>query len=192
MADQLKRSRDRASMFAGLRQRRNQEAEAQEDDLSELIGHKLRSSVRLVQLSLSIVLIVNASRQGAEALPLWQSWSGDEAPIVLFHNAPGHLVGIDPYDALDNSNAFVAGSSGSGKSSLTNSILINSLAIRMFGGSYYEIHLGADCSLNPFFAHEDLLSTHGDFDDQRLQFLVTVIERMVCDAPGVGPGRNET
>src|SRR5262249_38403036 len=56
--DDLKRRRDQAHLLATLREKRNQEAEAQEQDVAELIDKNLRSSLRMVRLSLTIVLAV--------------------------------------------------------------------------------------------------------------------------------------
>src|SRR5262249_23157688 len=66
--DQLKRKRDQAHMLATLRERRNQEAEAQEDDVAALIDELLRSSIRLVRLALTVVLSVDSGRPDAMAI----------------------------------------------------------------------------------------------------------------------------
>src|SRR5262249_19891843 len=60
--EDLKRRRDQAHLLATLREKRNQEAEAQEEDVAELIDRNLRSSLRMVRLALTVVLSVDASR----------------------------------------------------------------------------------------------------------------------------------
>lgn len=256
--DELKRRRDQAHLLATLREKRNQEAEAQEQDAHELIDKNLRSSVRMMRLTLSIVLAVPADRpeaarvleaqthevirivsglHGAQimvdehaqldeflaTLPgnarrgrrfrrctsenaahfalAWQAWTGSATPVLLLQNGRGHLVGLDPFaDELDNPNAFMAGASGSGKSATTNYLLLNLLAagakalvidvggsyrrlMHLFGGRYFAITLdqGADQALNPFFAAADIVRPGGRLDERRLQFVLAVLERMVCD-----------
>ena len=63
--DDLKRRRDQAHLLATLRERRNQEAEAQEEDVAELIDRNLRSSLRMLRLSVTVVLAVSARRPDA-------------------------------------------------------------------------------------------------------------------------------
>jgi conjugal transfer ATP-binding protein TraC len=64
--DELKRRRDQAHLLATLRERRNQEAEAQEHDAEELIEKNLRSSVRMVRLGLTVILSVPADAPFAD------------------------------------------------------------------------------------------------------------------------------
>lgn len=255
--DELKRKRDQAHLLATLREKRNQEAEAQEQDVAELIDKNLRSSVRMVKVALSVVLSVDASeheagerldRETAEVLRIvnslhgaqamiddynqldeflatlpanakhgrrwrqctsenaahlllaWQSWGGSSNPVVLLHNGRRNLVGLDPFDSdLDNPNAFMAGSSGSGKSSTTNYLLLNLLAagcgalvvdvggsyrriLEIFGGQYFAVSAdGKSQGLNPFFHPRDIVSGEGRLDERRAQFVLAVVERMVCD-----------
>jgi type IV secretory pathway VirB4 component len=251
--DELKRRRDQARMMASLKQKRNQEAEAQQDDVEDLIDKNLRSSVRMMRVSLSVVLCVDAAlpeadavldRQAAEVLRLlaqlhgaqgmideyaqldewlatlpgnamagrrwrrctsenaahlllaWQSWSGSEEPLVLVQNGRGHLVGLNPFEpTLDNPNAFMAGASGSGKSTTTNYLLLNLIAtgagalvvdiggsyrrlLEIFGGTYFALADGH--ALNLFFDPTDIVDADGHLDDERAQFIAAVVERMVC------------
>jgi hypothetical protein len=66
--DDLKRRRDQAHLLATLRERRNQEAEAQEQDVAELIDKNLRSSLRMVRIALSVVLSVDSRRPDAQVI----------------------------------------------------------------------------------------------------------------------------
>lgn len=257
--DELKKKRDRAQMFAGLRQKRNQEAEAQAEDLGALIDHALRSTLRIVQVAVSVVLSVNCSTKdaagvlerqtsdvlrelnrlygaqglvdeyaqldeflatlpanamhgrrwlrctshnAAHLLPVSTAAPGDEEPLLLLHNARANLVGIDPYSVssdVPNPNAFVAGTTGSGKSALTNAMLMSAVgagaraividiggsyrrSIDVLGGDYFALDLGT-CGINPFFAHADLFGDGADDDDRALrkQFLLSVLELMLRD-----------
>ena len=254
--DDLKRKRDQAHLLATLREKRNQEAEAQEADVAELIDKNLRSSVRMARVALSVVLSVDAAsenpgqtleKQTAEVVRVasslfggqlmidemgqldeflatlpgnarhsrrfltctsenaahlvipWQPYTGAAQPLVLLHNGRENLVGLDPFDSsLDNPNAFMAGASGAGKSSTTNYLLINLLAagaralvidvggsyrrvIDLFGGDYFAVQLEDSCSLNLFFSHADAFPDDGKIEDRRLQLMMAVVERMVCD-----------
>lgn len=56
--------------------------------------------------------------------------------------------------------------------------------MQLFGGGYFAITLdqGADQALNPFFAPVDIMRPGGRLDERRLQFVLAVLERMVCDS----------
>lgn len=253
----LKRRRDQAHLFATLREKRNQEAERQEEDLSHLIDKLLASSSRVVRLSLSVVVSVDTREedphalldqqtaevvraiqalQGAEALIeeysqldeflatlpgnshhglrwhqctsenaahlflAWQHWAGSLTPALLVQNGRGNLVGLDPFsNHLDNLNAFIAGTSGSGKSTTMNYYLINLLAtgvkaliidvggsyrrtLEIFGGAYISVSERSGLSLNPFFTHEELFQSDDQEDhERRFQLLMAVFERMLQD-----------
>jgi conjugal transfer ATP-binding protein TraC len=138
------------------------------------------------------------SENAAHLVPAWQSWPGSASPTLLLQNGRGGLVGLDPFNPeLDNPNAFMAGSSGSGKSSTTNYILLNLLAagagalvidvggsyrrvIEIFGGQYFAVGEGQH-ALNPFFKPQDIVLPDGRLEEQRAQLVAAVIERMVCD-----------
>ncbi len=256
--DHLKQKRDQAHVLATFKERRNQEAEAQEEDVLQLIEQNLQSSVRMTRVCLSVVLSVDDERPDAEQvldrqeadvlrvvggmrgaqlmldelcqlpeflatlpgnaargrrwrtctsenaahlLPMWQPFSGSRYPLVLLQNGRSNLVGLDPFDpSLDNPNAFMAGSSGSGKSATTTFFLINALAsgakalivdvggsyrrvIETFSGQYFQIGLedGAPSRLNFFFDPKDVGRQDGTLDGTRHQLMCAVVERMVCD-----------
>lgn len=261
--DQLKRRRDQAHLLATLRERRNQEAEAQEADVAELIARNLQSSLRMVRVALTVVLSVPAdapdaaaqlARQTADVLRIisslygaqalvdehaqldgwlaslpanaahgrrgktctsenaahlalaWQGFRGSATPLVLVESGRGQLVGLDPFAPdLDNPNAFMAGTSGSGKSSTANYLLLNLLAagagalvldvggsyrrlLGLFGGDYFAVssegvasRAGRHTALNPFFPAAEILLPDGRLEERRAQFLQVVLERMVTD-----------
>jgi hypothetical protein len=263
--DELKKKRDRAQMFAGLRQKRNQEAEAQAEDLGALIDQALRSTLRIVQVAVSVVLSVDGatkdaagvlerqtsdvlrelnrlygaqglvdehaqldeflatlpaharhgrrwlrctSHNAAHLLPVSSAARGDAEPLILLHNARGNLVGVDLYSVsgdVPNPNAFIAGTTGSGKSALTNAMLMSAVgagaraividiggsyrrSVDVLGGDYFALDLGT-CGMNPFFPHADLYGDPSDVDEGeagkdralRMQFLVSVLELMLRD-----------
>jgi len=251
---ELKRRRDRAGMLARSRAKRDNEAEAQYDDVDELIDETLRSSVRSMRIAVSVVLTVDGtdsdatsvldrltaevlrtcsgmngaqalhdthaqldewratlpgnsratkrwrrctSKNAAHMLPAWQSWNGAPEPLLLLQNGRRNLVGLDPFwTKLDNLNAFIAGVAGSGKSTTANYQLLNLIAtgagalvvdiggsyrriIEIFGGKYFAIT--DNQSLNPFFAHEDIVQADGSLEPERARMLLAVLERMLCD-----------
>jgi type IV secretory pathway VirB4 component len=253
----LKRRLDRATILASTRARRNQEAEAQLEDIDHLIDETLRSTLRLTRVSLSVVLSVRddlpdaglvlerqtaavlrvlhklhgaqglvdecaeldeflatlpgnakhgrrfrqcTSKNAAHLTPAWQARTGSPNPCLLLQNARGNLVGLDPFNPdLDNPNAFMAGSSGSGKSVTTNYLLLNLVAsgcralivdeggsyrrlLELFGGDYFALSRdGAKAfGVNPFFSHDELFGEPDEeLRSQRERLLLSVLERMV-------------
>jgi type IV secretory pathway VirB4 component len=95
--DQLKTKRDRAQMLVELRRKRNQEAEAQAEDLGSLIDESLRSTLRIVQVAVSVVLTVDATRKDAAQL-LEQQTSAVLRELNRLHGAQGL---VDEYAQLD-------------------------------------------------------------------------------------------
>ena len=139
------------------------------------------------------------SENTAHLLPAWQSWPGHESPAVLFENARNYLCGLDPFSAsLDNPNAFMAGSSGGGKSVTTNYLLMHLLAggakalvidvggsyrklIDLFGGDYLTFDRESDPALNLFYDPADIVLEDGSLDPLRLHFILTVLESLLVE-----------
>lgn len=109
--DQLKKKRDRAHMLATLRERRNQEAEEQEHDATELIQKTLASTSRPVRISLSVVLSVDASHPNAE---LHLERQTAEVLRVL-HSLQGAQALTDQYNQLDALLATLPGNAARGR-----------------------------------------------------------------------------
>lgn len=139
-----------------------------------------------------------SSENAAHMFPVYQSWTGDRAPIMLLESSQRGLLGLNPFDeGPGNPNAFMAGAAGSGKSSTTNYLLMSILGVggramiidvggsyrrlvTLFGGDYFAVG-DSTTSLNPFFAHEDVLQADNELAPDKLQFMLTVVERMVCE-----------
>ncbi len=128
--------------------------------------HKLRRRRRLL------------SRDGADLHPGGGAWTGIHpapeplacefpSPIVMYSNALGEPLFIDPTKADKNPHALVIGQSGSGKSFFVHDYLLHLWRlpdIRLFLisikadyrklalmlGRYVDVHLDSDISLNPF------------------------------------------
>jgi len=127
-----------------------------------------------------------------DLLPLYGPWPGHSEPKILLRSRLGSLVSFNPFSSeLTNSNQIVSGGSGSGKSFLTNILLMQMMKEnpRVFivdiGGSYKKIcdnfegqyiPLGVDSqfSINPF----DLAVGEEFPSNQKIKFLVSLVEIM--------------
>jgi len=128
----------------------------------------------------------------ADLLPIYGPWSGHEKPSILLRSRTGSLVSFDPFaPELTNYNHVVSGGSGSGKSFLTNILLLQMLkeTPRIFivdiggsykklcdnlGGQYIPLTIGGGMSVNPF----DLLPGELQPSPQKIKFLTGLIELM--------------
>src|SRR5690606_6098456 len=64
----------------------------------------------------------------ADFLPIYGPWRGHDRPSILLRSRLGNLVGFDPFDkGLTNANQIVSGGSGSGKSFMTNILMLQML-----------------------------------------------------------------
>jgi len=127
-----------------------------------------------------------------DLLPLFGVWTGHDEPRILLKSSYGSLLAIDPFSVdLANHNQIITGGSGSGKSFLTNLLLLQLLKedpkvfIVDIGGSYQKLcshldgqylsfNLSSDFALNPF----DLNEGETRPNSQKLKFLVGLIEMM--------------
>lgn len=141
----------------------------------------------------------------ADFLPVFGPWTGHETPRVLLRSGEGSLVGFDPFSKdLTNYNQIITGGSGSGKSFLTNLILLQMMKERPkvfivdIGGSYKKLcenldgqyipfDLTSSLSLNPF----DLLPGETRPSSQKVKFLVGFVELMTKEEHETSLGRLE-
>ena len=79
----------------------------------------------------------------ADLLPLYGPWEGHATPSILLQSQAMNLIPFDPFSSeLTNANQIVSGGSGSGKSFMTNILLLQLLKenprvyIVDVGGSY--------------------------------------------------------
>ncbi len=128
----------------------------------------------------------------ADLLPLFGPWLGHEKPSILLRSRMGSLVRFDPFSQdLTNYNQVVSGGSGSGKSFLTNILLLHMLKEmpKIFivdiggsykklcdnlGGQYIPLTVGSGMTVNPF----DLLPGETVPSSQKIKFLTGLIELM--------------
>jgi conjugal transfer ATP-binding protein TraC len=136
----------------------------------------------------------------ADFLPIYGPWKGHNRPSILMRSRLGNLVGFDPFDkGLTNANQIVSGGSGSGKSFMTNILMLQMLKERPkifiidiggsyrklcsnLGGQYIPLGLEGDLAMNPF----DLLEGETQPSSQKIKFLVSLIEIMTTEE---GDGR---
>lgn len=129
----------------------------------------------------------------ADFLPVYGPRQGDRDPVVIFRNRLGGLVGYDAFDpGLGNYSSLITGSSGAGKSFLTNAILCQEFARKTrvyivdiggsykklteaLGGQYLEVNLSDQYRLNPFA----LPDPREEPSNQKIKSLLAVIESMV-------------
>jgi conjugal transfer ATP-binding protein TraC len=141
----------------------------------------------------------------ADILPVYAPWRGHETPRMLLKSTSGNLVSFDPFSSsLSNYNQIVTGGSGSGKSFLTNLLLLQlmkenpKLFIVDIGGSYRKLcdslsgqyipfDLNSGLSINPF----DLPLGETCPSSQKLKFLVGLVELMTREEGAVGIGKLE-
>ncbi len=130
-----------------------------------------------------------------DLLPLYGPWRGFSKPSILLRTRQGSLLSFDPFASeLANSNQLVSGGSGSGKSFMTNILLLQMLKENPkvyfvdIGGSYKKLcdnlsgqyvplGIGAGLSFNPF----DLAVGETQPAPEKIKFLVGLIELMTKD-----------
>jgi conjugal transfer ATP-binding protein TraC len=140
-----------------------------------------------------------------DLLPLYGPWPGHSEAKILLRSRLGSLVKFNPFSSdLTNANQIVSGGSGSGKSFLTNILLIQMLKenpkvfIVDIGGSYKKIcdnldgqyiPLGVDSnfSINPF----DLLPGEKIPSNQKIKFILSLVEIMTKEENEPRLGRLE-
>jgi conjugal transfer ATP-binding protein TraC len=125
-----------------------------------------------------------------DLLPIYGPWRGFDQPSCLLRTNMGNLFSFDPFSSsLVNANQLISGGSGSGKSFLTNLILLQMLKEnpKVFfvdiGGSYAKLcdnlggqylPLGVDngLSINPF----DLGPEEVEPSSDKIKFLLGLVE----------------
>lgn len=81
----------------------------------------------LSQVQVSNRYITMATRHAIPLLPMFADWSGTGSPVLNFISRSGQLVNVSLFDSGSNFNCCIAAQSGSGKSFLTNEIIVNYL-----------------------------------------------------------------
>lgn len=138
-------------------------------------------------------------------LPIYGSWRGHKDPRVLLRSRSGTLIHFDPFSSeLTNPNQIISGGSGSGKSFLTNLLLMQILkedpkvfivdiggsykkSCSDLGGQYVPLGLNDGISINPF----DLSPNEYEPSNQKIKLLLALVEKMVKEDEKSGLGKFE-
>ncbi|MES3038364.1 MAG: hypothetical protein V4736_10700, partial [Bdellovibrionota bacterium] len=144
----------------------------------------------------------------ADILPIYGDWKGHANPRVLLRNREGSLLPFDPFSpTLGNSNMILSGGSGAGKSYFANALISQMMKERPkvyildvgasykrvcdnLDGQYIELGIKSDISINPF----DMTAEEKkdpEKVDQKIKFLVAVVELMTKEPSRIGIGRLE-
>ena len=134
----------------------------------------------------------------ADLLPLYGPWPGHKTPRVLLRSRMGSLLGFDFFDSsLSNANQLISGGSGSGKSALTNFLLLQMLKenpkvffvdiggsyrklCENLSGDYLELGVNNEIAINPF----DLAQGELKPSSHKIKFLLGLVELMTKE-PGM-------
>ena len=126
----------------------------------------------------------------ADLVPIYGPWAGFQKPAILLRSRAGSLLQFDPFDpGLANSNQLISGGSGSGKSFLTNILLLQMLKqnpkvyfvdiggsyrklCENLDGQYLDLGVSAGISINPF----DLAVGETAVSSAKIKFLLGLIE----------------
>lgn len=127
-----------------------------------------------------------------DLIPLYGPWPGHSKPSILLKNRHGSLLSFNPFDPdLSNANQLVSGASGSGKSAMTNILLMQMLKenpkvffvdiggsykklSENLNGQYVELGVNDNLSVNPF----DLIPGENAPSSQKVKFLLGLVELM--------------
>jgi hypothetical protein len=131
-----------------------------------------------------------------DLLPLYGPWPGHKMPRALLRSRMGSLLGFDFFDpSLSNANQLISGGSGSGKSALTNILLLQMLKenpkvffvdiggsykklCENLSGQYVELGVNGAISINPF----DLAPGETKPSSHKIKFLLGFVELMTKEA----------
>lgn len=127
-----------------------------------------------------------------DLVPLYGPWPGHNSPSILLKSRMGSLLSFNPFDqSLSNANQLVSGGSGSGKSFMTNILLLQMLKenpkvffvdiggsyrklSENLSGQYVELGVNDQLSVNPF----DLAAGETAPTSHKVKFLLGLVELM--------------
>ena len=177
-------------------------AEAMEETLAafdifaEIALPNVRSKERIKRLKTSNL---------CDLLPVFGPWEGHSDPKILLRSRLGSLVSFNPFTSeLTNSNQIVSGGSGSGKSFMTNILMMQMLKedpkvfivdiggsykkiCDNFGGQYVPLGVETNLSINPF----DLAVGEAKPSSQKIKFILSLVEIMTKENEQLKLGKLE-
>ena len=140
-----------------------------------------------------------------DMLPVFGPWPGHNEAKILLRSRLGSLVSFNPFTSeLTNSNQIVSGGSGSGKSFMTNILLMQMLKenpkvfivdiggsykkiCENFDGQYVQLGVDTDLSINPF----DLAVGETKPTSQKIKFILSLVEIMTKENEKLQLGKLE-
>lgn len=140
-----------------------------------------------------------------DLLPVFGPWGGHKDPKILLRSRLGSLVSFDPFTSeLTNSNQIVSGGSGSGKSYMTNILMMQMMKenpkifivdiggsykkiCENFVGQYVQLGVDTDLSINPF----DLAPGESRPTSQKVKFILSLVEIMTKENEKLQLGKLE-
>lgn len=136
----------------------------------------------------------------ADFIPIYGPWRGHKQASLLLKSRRDSLVAFDPFSQdLTNYNQIISGGSGSGKSFLANTLLLQMMKenpkvyIVDIGGSYKKLcnnldgqyvplEVNTDIAINPF----DLPKNETKPSSQKIKFLLGLVELMTKETDASG------
>lgn len=127
-----------------------------------------------------------------DLIPIYGPWPGHDRPSILLKSRQGSLFKFNPFDtSLSSANQLISGASGSGKSFMTNLLLLQMLKenpkvffvdiggsykklSENLNGQYVEFGVNESLSVNPF----DLPSNQTEPSSHKIKFLLGLVELM--------------
>ena len=140
-----------------------------------------------------------------DLLPVYGPWGGHKDPKILLRSRLGSLVSFNPFTSeLTNSNQIVSGGSGSGKSYMTNILMMQMMKenpkifivdiggsykkiCENFNGQYIQLGVDTDLSMNPF----DLATGETKPTSQKVKFILSLVEIMTKENEKLQLGKLE-
>lgn len=140
-----------------------------------------------------------------DLLPVYGPWGGHKDPKILLRSRLGSLVSFNAFTSeLTNSNQIVSGGSGSGKSYMTNILMMQMMKenpkifivdiggsykkiCENFNGQYIQLGVDTDLSINPF----DLASGETKPTSQKVKFILSLVEIMTKENEKLQLGKLE-
>lgn len=140
-----------------------------------------------------------------DLLPVFGPWEGHKDPKILLRSRLGSLIRFNPFTSeLTNSNQIVSGGSGSGKSFMTNILMMQMLKenpkvfivdiggsykkiCENFNGQYIQLGVDTDLSINPF----DLGLNETKPSSQKVKFILSLVEIMTKENEQLQLGKLE-